>query len=505
MAELDIPPAGLEVYLHVLLLRTGGWAAHARRIVWDRQLYDEDDETLVLLLAVLLAWEVGVLRALACSGLGPAWTDGLAALGDEHEHATVDSHLAPRLVLQDAFDRAEHRRLADQLRSRPNPPARRERPQAQVVFGIDVRSEVFRGVPRCSEVFRRHLEATATDIETIGFAGFFGFSLDYVPLAHDRGEAQCPVLLTPGHTVLEVVDDRARVEDVVAHRRLCHHVRRSWKSFKMGAISCFSFVRPVGLIYLPKMLTDTFGTTRPVAGPTDEGLQTWAVDHRVPALSSAGSGSTVTGISLESRIQLAEGALRGMSLTDGFAPLVVITGHGATTVNNPYDRRLACGACGGHTGEANARVAATVLNDPDVRAALSDPGIEIPADTWFLAAQHDTTADGVTLFDQAQLPPRTSPSSPTWPASSPPPARTAEPIGCPGSPSPPLPPSPPTAPSSGAVPTGPRSAPTGASPAAAPSSPRPGTAGRASTWKGGRSCTPTTGAKTAISRSSCSS
>jgi uncharacterized protein YbcC (UPF0753/DUF2309 family) len=93
-----------------------------------------------------------------------------------------------------------------------------------------------------------------------------------------------------------------------------------------------------------------------------------------------------------------------MSLTDGFAPLVLITGHGATTVNNPYDTGLDCGACGGRAGEANARVAAAVLNDPDVRAALAERGIRIPDDTVFLAGEHDTTTDAVAIFNRDAVP-----------------------------------------------------------------------------------------------------
>jgi hypothetical protein len=87
-----------------------------------------------------------------------------------------------------------------------------------------------------------------------------------------------------------------------------------------------------------------------------------------------------------------------MSLTGNFARLIVIAGHGANVVNNPHASGLHCGACGGYSGEVNARLLAGLLNDPGVREGLVAKGIEIPADTHFVGALHDTTTDAMTLY-----------------------------------------------------------------------------------------------------------
>jgi len=92
-----------------------------------------------------------------------------------------------------------------------------------------------------------------------------------------------------------------------------------------------------------------------------------------------------------------------MFLTENFAPFVLIVGHGSTVVNNAHWTGLDCGACGGHTGEANARVAAAVFNDPAVRKGLAERGIVIPQDTVFLACQHDTTTDRITIFNREDV------------------------------------------------------------------------------------------------------
>jgi len=104
-------------------------------------------------------------------------------------------------------------------------------------------------------------------------------------------------------------------------------------------------------------------------------------------------------VNVEQRVAICAQVLTAMGLKSGFAPLVLLVGHGSQSANNPHAAGLDCGACGGQTGEVNARVLARLLNESDVRAGLLAKGIEIPSATRFVAALHNTTTDELEWFD----------------------------------------------------------------------------------------------------------
>jgi len=395
LARLGVPPAGLETYLHRLLVTIGGWAAYARYQQWESELHGGTHTGPAELLAVRLAWDAALLEAFRDEGVAEAWERRRAELAAPGLGAAAEADLAGRLALQGAFEKAVQREILEKLSATAGeaPAARKS---VQATFCIDVRSEVF----------RRAFESVAPDIETLGFAGFFGFPIEYIPIGDERGGAQCPVLLTPQVVVRESLRDAVpgELEEACRKRDLRRDVAKAWRSFKFAAVSCFGFVGPVGLAYAPKLLTDSLGRTRPVKHPGKFGLDPGLRARLAPGLEPATVGGRETGMTPQQRLTVAEGVLRAMSMTRDFARLVLLVGHGSTTVNNPHATGLDCGACGGHTGEANARFAAAVLQDPGVRSGLRERGIDIPDDTVFIGCQHDTTTDEVAVFDQELVP-----------------------------------------------------------------------------------------------------
>ncbi|HPF61201.1 MAG TPA: DUF2309 domain-containing protein [Gemmatimonadales bacterium] len=395
LARLGIGAGELELYLHRLALTVPGWVGVARQRGWATGLQGGVDDRAAEVVAVRLAWDLVLHEALGDGAARAAWDAAVARAFPGSSAEAMSPDLREELVLHDAYELAAQDRLLAAI-STGGVAATPGRPALQAVFCIDVRSEVF----------RRALEREHPSVATIGFAGFFGASLEYVPLGHAHGGARCPVLLTPRHVIPESVAGAGvdETSELLGLRLMRRRAAKAWKSFRVAAVSSFAFVETMGLGYALKLVTDTLGITRTVTHPNDDGLDADVRARLVPRIEAEQRDGRSVGMPLADRIAFAAGALRGMSLTEGFARIIVLAGHGSSTVNNPHATGLDCGACGGHTGEANARVAAMVLNDQAVREGLRRMGIGIPADTVFVAALHDTTTDDVTFYETDRLP-----------------------------------------------------------------------------------------------------
>ena len=359
VSALGLTDAAAQTAFHRLLMDLGGWSQHARWLLWQAELEGETDRALLDLLAIRLTWEVALLAHLPV--LADAWAETVA----QHAAPVVasENHVV-RALLQDAADRAHQRRLFTAMTGRNG---RAARPLLQAAFCIDVRSEVF----------RRALEGVSPDIETIGFAGFFGLPLSHRPFGSDLSGAHLPVLLRPALRTQSGSGDGVELS-----ARIRARARRAWGRFRQAAVSSFAFVEAAGPVYAAKLLRDALprdATPAPAEPPPE-------LEHALSARDKAETAATVLG---------------AMSLTDGFAEIVLLAGHGAQVTNNPHESTYHCGACGGHTGEVSARVLADLLNDAETRAGLAERGIHVPDDTVFLAGLHNTTTDAVTLFDAA--------------------------------------------------------------------------------------------------------
>jgi uncharacterized protein YbcC (UPF0753/DUF2309 family) len=305
-----------------------------------------------------------------------------------------------RRVYQLAFERRYRNQALDAiaLRARSRPPASRP-PRFQLVTCIDDREESF----------RRHLEELCPDCETFGVAGFFAAAMYYRGAADAHFIPLCPVVIKPQHYVQEEVaynfegDHLRRARTRRALGSASHGFHTLSRSFLggaatalVGSLATFPLVARILFPRLTARLRRLFGGL--VQPPPVTQL------HLERTEATPGPTGGHLGYSIDEMAGIVSRTLHDIGLTSGFSRLVVIVGHGSSSLNNPHESAYNCGACGGGRGGPNARAFANMANDPRIRSLLARGGLSLPPDVYFIGAYHNTCDDGVTYFDLDRLP-----------------------------------------------------------------------------------------------------
>jgi uncharacterized protein len=361
--DIEFGKIELENYFLRLLNSVSGWASFIQKIDFERNLLgaqraNNESTSLVDLLAMRLAYDLTFIKE----------NINKSDLGQRHENADdYHSEIQLNALWLAAHEIAIRRSIAQRLNFQSSSP--QQRPMAQMAFCIDVRSEVI----------RRHIENHCEEIQTIGFAGFFGLPISIKKLGFEGSDHLCPVLIKPSLEITEKADHPENIKNKVKNFVFNKYGRRD---AQFAANSSFSLAETFGFSYAGKMLSNAFGLA-----------------NSNIALDQIGAPLEIDfdKIDLSVKVQMAQGALTNMGLTKNFAKYVFFFGHGGESTNNPYESALDCGACAGHNGKFNARFLAGILNSKDVRHKLSAHGIDVPEDTVFISGWHNTTRDVLVL------------------------------------------------------------------------------------------------------------
>lgn len=272
--------------------------------------------------------------------------------------------------------------------------ARTNPPLCQLVCCLDDREESF----------RRYLEELNDDYETFGTAGFFGVDAEFHGL-YEKPAPFCPVNIVPTHKI-EVKARKGSEQRLVGLQKIktlqsdlemfVDHQSRSLIRGWLLAFGGITALIPLSLSTLAPRLMHRFRLylRKRLINPSDESAIIFAEDE----------GESDTGkYTLEEMAVRVKALLETTGLARQLAPVVVVMGHGAFSMNNPYRAAYDCAACGGRPGRVNPRVFALMGNRKDVRARVREMGIEIPDTTHFVGAFHNTTTDGVEYFDVDSL------------------------------------------------------------------------------------------------------
>lgn len=328
-------------------------------------------------LAQLLGLDAGRLERLSADEIAEVERE-LTLFRRQHE----------RRWLHAAFELQLRKRFFDAMtlfRPEGTPP-----PRLQAIFCIDDREESL----------RRHLEEVDERIETASTAGFFGVAIYHQGPRDARPRPLAPVEIRPRHylpvEMRELGVVRGLSQDLDRLRAQTLHVGS--RSLVRGALvslaGALSLVPLVLRVLFPRRFHGVTVRTR------GEGrILIDRVEGGKPPV-----GETI-GYTVDEMVAIVGRVLGELSLGGGrLARLVVVCGHAAESLNNPHRSAYECGACGGGPGGANARAFVLMANRPAVREALRARGLVIPEQTWFLAAEHNTTDDSVTWYDEDQVP-----------------------------------------------------------------------------------------------------
>lgn len=280
---------------------------------------------------------------------------------------------------------------------------RASRPQAQIVFCMDEREE---GI-------RRHVEELNPQIETLGAAAFFNLPMNWQGLGEKTVTKLCPVPVTPEHLVREVPADKQsrrlyRLQQrSQTHKRWLARLQHITRHNLILGTASKMLLAPaaLGILLGKSYLPLGFGQwvtrlIRRVAKPIPTKLEFIALQTDT---NRSGQRNQM-GFTDSEQADKVGGFLRMIGLTKGFAPLIVIMGHGSSSQNNPHAAAYECGACSGRHSGPNARVFAAMANRHEVRQLLNQQGIAIPDDTWFIGAEHDTCDEHLVWYETYAIP-----------------------------------------------------------------------------------------------------
>lgn len=366
-----------EDYVYALELDIHGWASWLAYDEWQAGLSEQDHKQLLSQLVIIrMAWDWVLWQNTLLTDKPLFKKLSTAFISQLHNAPTLQSqgqqentflwvwHKATEI----SFQHAMHQKLRSAL-SQPI-----KQPILQAVFCIDVRSEQY----------RRQLEAQNIDIETYGFAGFFGLPIAYTTKAGKNITPQLPGLLKPSLVAQQSISTAQSNQSKTQLKN-----KLSWKLASDSAASSFGMVESLGLFKVFDLLKQSLFGSRP-----SNVIPTKDIDHEWEISSEEGP------LKSEALAALAKAILTGMGLKNPYAEQILIVGHGSFSSNNPHASGLDCGACGGQSGEVNALVLCYLLNRPDIRQALSHDGFSIPDSTTFVPCLHNTVTDDIVVLNQ---------------------------------------------------------------------------------------------------------
>jgi hypothetical protein len=264
----------------------------------------------------------------------------------------------------------------------PTQHALRENKSFQALFCIDERE--------CS--LRTHLESVDKNAETFGCPGFFGVEF-YFQAEHAKFyDKLCPAPVTPKYLIKEYNVSEKRKHDLFYTNNTHKIISGFFSALTFGFWAGYRLVKNLFKPQMSPSISNAF------AHMNEQGQLT--IENK--SISDIENGLQI-GFTIQEMANRVQALLNGIGLLHNFAPIIYVVAHGSSSANNPHHGAHDCGACSGRPGSVNSRVFSTMANHSEVRKILKQNGIDIPMETQFIGALHDTAADEIEFYDIAVL------------------------------------------------------------------------------------------------------
>lgn len=217
------------------------------------------------------------------------------------------------------------------MQSTPPPSVERSRPKVQLYVCIDDRY--------CS--LRRHVENIMdNDVETFGVAGFFGMPIRYQPLDASEQVTLAPEGNNPTAILIERslsdVDDLSHLKRYDQRRRAVAKLTAVWEAASFSPVGSLllSILAPLSMARLgllgfaPKLYKSL----------KERVLKNILLKPKTDVRSP---------FTPEEAAAMLARTLKDLGTQNRFAPIIIVLGHGASSINNPFAAAYNCGACGG--------------------------------------------------------------------------------------------------------------------------------------------------------------
>ncbi len=286
------------------------------------------------------------------------------------------------VIWQEAFEWSYYDQVLAGIIKMRGKTSKKENNTFQALFCIDDREEPI----------RRHIENLDLKCETYGTPGHFGLAFYYQPSGGNFHTKVCPGPITPLHLIKEIGEAVKITKDIHFSKATHHPILGALSSVSVGFLSAF---RLFANIFSPSMSPSAASSFQHMGKSSSLTVENTDSKHTQDDLQ--------IGYTLDEMITSVENVIKSIGLVKDFGDIVYIIGHGGSSINNTHYPGYDCGACSGRPGSVNARVFSTMANDPRVRKALTEKGIDIPEKTQFLGGLHDTTRDDFYFYDDDLL------------------------------------------------------------------------------------------------------